>query len=183
MTSQPSNLNAAAFALLQALASAELRPGGRARATVDAAIRALHALLRPRMRALIRHHGLADHSEDAEQACLIALVDAVRRWDPARSNFGTWLGWRWRAALSQFSRQMRGDSRTAAGQRRRALAVTDDDAIATLADPVAELAAMRGAADWLVGRCADRLLAAGDDGQLDVQQRRTLAELAAPTLH
>jgi hypothetical protein len=183
MTSRPSKLNAAAFALLQAMASAEQRPGPRARATVDAAIRALHDQLRPRLRALIRHHGLAEHSEDAEQACLIALVDAVRRWDPARSSFGTWLGWCWRAALSQFSRQTQGDSRTAAGQRQRALAVTDGDAIAALADPLAEMAAMRGAEDWLVGRCAERLLAAGDERQFDARQRRALAELAAPTLH
>ncbi len=160
MTSQPAMLDAAAFALLQSLTAAADAPGPRARAAVDGAVHALHLLLRPRLRALIRAHGLADHAEDAEQACLIAMVDAARCWDPARSGFGTWLGWRWRSALTALARQLLGDRRTAAGQRQRAMAWCNDDVLLMLADPLAEAAVTRAAADWMEGRCADQALGA-----------------------
>lgn len=157
-------LDTAALALLQALALADASPGARARHAVDTAVRALHALVARRIRILVIRHGLADMGEDAEQACLMALVDAARRWDPARSGFSTWLGWHLRGVLAGLRRQWVGDHRTAAGRQRAATLSLDGDMGSQLpsdwlADPVAEGDVARGAADWLAVRCADRLAA------------------------
>jgi hypothetical protein len=160
MTSHP--LDIAALGLLQALTYAEEQPGPRARHAVDCAIGALHALVARRVRLLVHRHGLGSIAEDAEQACLIALVDAVRRWDPARSGFATWLGWQLRAVLAGLRRQWHGDTRSTCGRNRAATLSFDDgpDALSPsswLTDPGAEQDVERGAADWLAIRCADRL--------------------------
>lgn len=159
-----SALDAAAFALLQALASAESRPGARARQAVDDAIRKLRALTAARIRLLVVRHGLAELSEDAEQACLIALVDAVHSWEPGRSSFSTLLGWRLRGVLAGLRRQWRGDNRTGAGRLRAATLSLDSDTGSQLpsdwlADPAAEADVVRGAADWLALRYASRIAA------------------------
>lgn len=156
------SLDKAALGLLQALAQAEEHPGPRARYAVDGAINLLYALVARRVRTLVHRHGLGSIAEDAEQACLIALVDAVRRWDPARSSFATWLGWQLRAVLAGLRRQWHGDSRSSCGRTRAATLSIDDghdefSPSTWLADPGAEEDVERGAADWLAIRCADRL--------------------------
>lgn len=155
-------LDTAALTLLQSLARADACPDALARHAVDDALRSLHALLAKRIRMLVVRHGLADIGEDAEQACLMALVDAARRWDPERSCFSTWLGWHLRGVLAGLRRQWIGDPRTAAGRQRAATLSLDGDMGSQLpsdwlADPAAEADVARGAADWLAVRCADRL--------------------------
>lgn len=189
MTSNSNMIDSAAEALLQALALAEIRPDGRSRAAVDAAVHRLHRLTMPRLRTMIRHFGLLDHSDDAEQAALVTLVDAARRWDPTRSGFTTWLGWRWRGALIGLRRQLLGDGRTTSGRQRSgavqlaSLGAEEGAAmLADLADPDAEDAVEQGAADWLAQQVAMRLL---DDTQaampLSPNHRRLLRGLAGRT--
>lgn len=159
-----SALDTAALALLQAMARADTDRGARARHGVDDAVRALHALVARRIQWLVVRHGLAEMGDDAEQACLMALVDAARRWDPDRSSFATWLGWHLRGVLAGLRRQWLGDHRTAAGRQRAATQSLDGDMAAQLPsdwlmDPTAEMDVTRAAADWLAVRCANRLAA------------------------
>lgn len=188
-------LDHAAINLLQALTHAEIQPGIRARRAVDVAVRALQQLTARRVRGLILRYGLGAMSDDAQQTCLIALVDAARRWDPARSSFATWLGWHLRGVLVGLRRQWCGDDRTASGRQRVATLSLDHDmdtasASDWLIDPGAEDGTARAAADWLAIRCADRLVADCDDrtraalfeqllddGPRELADRRTLALL------
>lgn len=155
-------LEQAVTALIGARAALDGAPGARARAGVDRAFARVAALLAPRIRYFTRAYGLADVAEDAQQACAIAIHRAAERYDPRRARFTTYVNWQLRAELQALRLRLRGDQHSAGRTSAVTLsldAMVDAGADAWLADPAAEEAAERRAADCLAGRVADRLVA------------------------
>ena len=177
MSAKSDALEDAVTELIQARTALEAVPGPRARGRVDRAFARLLALAAPRIRYFTRTYGLANVAEDAAQACAIALHRAAERYDPARARFTTYVNWQIRAELQALRLRLYGDQRCAG--RRAAGAMLSFEALAEasgdawLADPAAEDAAERAAADGLAGLVADRLVA-------DWAARREKALIRAP---
>ena len=162
MSATSEALEQAVTALIAARTALDTAPGGRARAGVDQAFARVAALLAPRIRYFTRAYGLWADAEEAQQACAIAIHRAAERYDPARARFTTYVTWQLRAELQALRLRLRGDQGSAgrAGVATLSLdAMIDAGADAWLADPAAEDAAERRAADCLAGRLADRLVA------------------------
>lgn len=161
MSAKSEAIERAAEALIAARAEQEAAPGSRTRAGVDRAFARLMMLAAPRIRYFIRAHGLSDVAEDAEQVCAIALHCAIGRYDPRRARFATYMAWPIRAELQALRQRLRGGQR---GGSARAGVPLSLDALAGadgwLADPQAEAATERAAADRLADAAADRLVAA-----------------------
>lgn len=181
MSAKSDTLEQAVTALIAARTALDIAPGARARAGVDRAFARLAALLAPRIRYLIRVYGLAGVADDAGQACAIAIHRAADHYDPARARFTTYVTWQLRAELQALRLRLYGDQRSAGRRQVTTIlsldAMIDAGADAWLADPAAEEAAERRAADCLAGRVADRLVADWADrrgARLDA--RRSVAE-------
>ncbi|WP_428685423.1 sigma factor [Sphingopyxis sp.] len=163
MSDKSDALERAVMELIEARTALEAAPGARARAAVDRSFARLAALAAPRIRYFTRIYGLADFFEDAEQAAAIALYRAAERFDPSRARFTTYVNWQIRAELQALRLRLRGDPRCAG--RRQAGAMLSFDALVEdggddwLADPEAEAATERAAADGLASRAIDRLVA------------------------
>jgi RNA polymerase sigma-32 factor len=163
MSAKSDALEDAVTELIQARTALEAAPGPRARGRVDRAFARLLALAAPRIRYFTRTYGLADAAEDAAQACAIALHRAAERYDPARARFTTYVNWQIRAELQALRLRLHGDPRCA-GRRAPGATLSFEALVAAggdewLADPAAEAAAERAAADGLAGLVADRLVA------------------------
>ncbi|ALH82311.1 sigma factor [Sphingopyxis macrogoltabida] len=181
MSAKSDTLEQAVTALIAARTALDIAPGARARARVDRAFARLAALLTPRIRYLIRVYGLTGVADDAGQACAIAIHRAADHYDPARARFTTYVTWQLRAELQALRLRLYGEHRSAGRRQVTTIlsldAMIDAGADAWLADPAAEAAAERRAADCLAGRVADRLVADWADrrgARLDA--RRSVAE-------
>lgn len=162
MSASSEALEQAITALIEARTALDGAPVARERARVDRAFARVAALLAPRIRYFTRTYGLADVAEDAQQACAIAIHRAAERYDRRRARFTTYVNWQLRAELQALRLRLRGDQRSAGRTSAATLsldAMIDAGADAWLADPAAEDAAERRAADCLAGRVADRLVA------------------------
>ncbi|ALJ15676.1 sigma factor [Sphingopyxis macrogoltabida] len=162
MSATSEALEQAVTALIEARTALDTAPGGRARAGVDQAFARVAALLAPRIRYFTRAYGLWADAEEAQQACAIAIHRAAERYDPARARFTTYVTWQLRAELQALRLRLRGNPRCGGGNGAATLsldALVDVSADMWLADPLAEEAAERGAADCLAGLVADRLVA------------------------
>lgn len=177
MSEKSDALEDAVMALIEARTALDARPGARARAAVDRAFARLSARAAPRIRYFTRAYGLADVAEDAAQACAIALYRAAERYDPSRARFTTYVNWQIRAELQALRLRLHGDQRCAG--RRQVTATLSLEALAEggedewLADPGAEAATERAAADGMASLAADRLVA-------DWSDRRRSALLRTP---
>ncbi|UNK79653.1 RNA polymerase subunit sigma-70 [Sphingopyxis granuli] len=163
MSAKSEAIERAAEALIAARTEGEAAPGPRTRAGVDRAFARLMMLAAPRIRYFIRAHGLSDVAEDAEQACAIALHCAIGRYDPRRACFATYMAWPIRAELQALRQRLRGGQRGGSARAGVPLsldALAGEGADGWLADPQAEAATERAAADRLADAAADRLVAA-----------------------
>lgn len=162
MSAKSDALEAAVTDYIQARTALDAAPGARARALADRSFGRLAALAAPRVRYFTRTYGLADVAEDAEQVCAIALHRAAERYDPARARFTTYVNWQFRAELQALRHRLHGDQRCAGRRHVTATlsleALQDGGADDWLVDPVAEMAAEKGAADSLAILVADRLV-------------------------
>ena len=70
--------------------------------------------LRPRISYLIKHYGLADMREDAEQVCAIAVHRALESYDRTKAKFTTHVTWMLRGELQGLRHRVRLDHRKSA---------------------------------------------------------------------
>jgi len=104
----------AAVATVIAGRAAERQPTARERARVDCAFARILRLIAPRIRHFIRHYGLAQHWDDAEQCCAIAVHRAIESYDPARAQFTTLVNWQIRGELQSLRFRLMTDQRPSA---------------------------------------------------------------------
>ena len=162
MSAKSDALERAVTDYIQARTALDAAPGARARMLADRSFARLAALATPRIRYFTRTYGLADVADDAAQVCAIALHRAAERYDPGRARFTTYVNWQFRAELQALRLRLHGDQRSAG--RRHVTATLSLDALQDegindwLADPAAETATERGAADMLTERVTERLV-------------------------
>lgn len=163
MSAKSDALETAVADYIRARTELDAGPGAGKRAATDRAFARLAALAAPRIRYFTRNYGLADVADDAAQVCAIALHRAAEHYDPARARFTTYVNWQFRAELQALRHRLHGDQRCAGRRRVMAMlsleALQDEGMDEWLADPAAEEAVERGAADGLARLTADRLVA------------------------
>lgn len=86
----------------------------RQQAAIDRHFARLLRLIAPRIRHFTRAYGLADHADDAAQACAVGLVRAVEAYDATKARFTTFVNWQLRGELQGLRFRLRTDSRAPA---------------------------------------------------------------------
>lgn len=102
------------LAALANRAAAGDAPGARQRAEYDRLFSGILTLIAPRIRHFIRQYGLADHWDDAEQVCAIAVHTALASYDPEKAKFTTHINWQLRGELQGLRFRLMADQRPSA---------------------------------------------------------------------
>ncbi len=88
--------------------------GNHPSALEDREFARLMDLIAPRIRHLIHTYRLTDMTEDAQQACAIAVLRALESYDPAQARFTTHVTWQLRGELQSLRHRVRLDQRRSA---------------------------------------------------------------------
>lgn len=82
------------------------KPAHRRRRALDDAIFQLAHALRSTIRINTNRKGLGDHVEDVKQYAYIAILQALRTWDPSKSCFNTYVHWKMRGEFATAVQQL-----------------------------------------------------------------------------
>lgn len=107
-------LEAAVADVLIHLPDEGVEPTPRQRREIDKAFARVMKIIAPRIRHFIRQYGLIGHSEDAGQACSIAVYRAIQAYDPDKAQFTTFVNWQIRGELQSLRFRVMTDQRPSA---------------------------------------------------------------------
>lgn len=82
------------------------KPAHRRRRALDDAVLQLAHALRSTIRINTNRKGLGDHVDDVKQYAYIAILQALRTWDPTKSCFNTHVHWKMRGEFATAVQQL-----------------------------------------------------------------------------